>query len=77
MEHFRSVTIFEDDSFDCEDIIGTEDEARDAFSERWISIHNGHRFDKNPVRMELIRMEGEIDSSTSMASYEVHIGGIE
>lgn len=72
MEHFRSVTIFEDESFDCEDIIGTEDEARETFSERWMEIHNGHNFDKTPVRMELIRMEGEIDASTSMAIYELH-----
>jgi len=71
LEHFRAVFIFEDESFECEDIIATEDEAREMFSERWMGIHAGHNFEQNPVRMELIRMDGPGNESAFMANYEV------
>jgi|OM-RGC.v1.033957949 hypothetical protein len=74
MEHFRMVFIFKDESFDCEDFIGTEDEAREMFSERWMTMHNGHPFAQDPVRMEMIRMQGEIDETTSVAQYEIQNG---
>ena len=76
MNNFRYVIIFEDESFEPHDIIGTEDDAREMFSEAWMRLHNGQKFDKTPVRMELIRMDGPMDESAFMAGYEIHLEGI-
>ena len=76
MEYFRTVIVFEDESFECEDIVATEDEAREMFSERWMEMHAGHNLAHNPVRMELIRMDGPEDKSAFMATYEFHLGGV-
>ena len=72
MDKFRYVIIFEDESFEAHDIIGTEDDAREMFGEAWMALHNGQEFVKKPVRMELIRMSGPSDESAFMASYEIH-----
>jgi hypothetical protein len=65
------VIIFEDESFEAEDFIGTDDEAREWFSEHWMGLHNGHRFKNDPVRMELIRMGDATVETAFMASYEI------
>jgi hypothetical protein len=65
------VIILKDESLEAEDFVGTDDEAREWFSEHWMRLHNGHGFHSYPVRMELIRM-GEEDVETAfVASYEI------
>ena len=71
MEHFRMVIILEDDSLEAEDFVGSEDDAREWFSEQWMSLNNGHKFHSNPVRMELIRMGDANVETAFVASYEI------
>lgn len=71
MDHFRYAIVFDDGTFECHDIISTENEARNTFAERWMSIHNGHEHLKAPVKMELIRMAGDDDEI--LASYDVEV----
>ena len=70
MEHFRMVIILKDESLEAEDFVGSEDEAREWFSEHWLALHNGHDFHTDPVRMELIRMEGAVEIAF-VSSYEI------
>ena len=71
MEHFRMVIILKDESLEAEDFIGTDDEAREWFSEHWMELHNGHGFHSDPVRMELIRMDDVNVDTAFVASYEI------
>lgn len=70
IDEFRYAIVFDDGTFECHDIIATEDGAREEFAEQWMSIHAGHEHLKAPVKMELIRMRD--DSDEILASYEIH-----
>lgn len=72
MEQFRYAIVFDDGTFECHDIIGTENHARNIFAEQWMSIHNGHGHLKSPVKMELIRMNDD-DEDNILASYDVEV----
>jgi len=70
LEHFRMLISLRDESLEAEDFVGSEDEAREWFSEHWLALHNGHNFRTNPVRMELIRVESDVEIAF-VSSYEL------
>lgn len=71
LRQFRYAIVFDDGTFETHDILGTEDSAREIFSERWLSIHAGHGHLKTPVKMELVDMAD--DDDTILASYDIEV----
>jgi hypothetical protein len=71
LRHFRYAIVFDDGTFETHDILGTEESAREIFSQEWMSIHSGHGHLKTPVKMELVNMAD--DDDTILASYEIEV----
>jgi len=71
LQLFKYAIVFDDGTFETHDILSSEDQAREIFSQRWMEIHSGHGYLKAPVKMELIRMAD--DDDTILASYDVEV----
>lgn len=69
---YKYAIIWDDDTYEVHEIVGTEEQARDMFSRRWLDFHLEEKFDQIPRFMELWRADDP--QGEPLAEYEFHMG---
>lgn len=69
---YRYAIVWDEDTYETHDIVGTEEQARDMFGTRWLDLHTSNKFDSKPRFMELWRADDP--DGEPLAKYEFHLG---